>query len=62
MLALVDQGLASVWGGAFNDDAVWKAIGSPSGLRPVAMLPIGYQGEEPRPKTRRPLKDLIHEL
>ncbi len=62
MLAIVDQGLSTVWVGAFEDDAVWRAIGSPEGLHPVAMLPIGTGAMEPRPKSRRELSGLVHEL
>lgn len=62
MLALVDLGLASVWVGAFEDDAVWKVIGSPEGQTPVAILPIGYAGEKPRPTSRRELTGLVHEV
>jgi len=62
MLAIVDLGLATVWVGAFEDEEVWKAIGSPEGLHPVAMLPVGYAAMEPRPKSRRELSGLVHEL
>lgn len=61
MLAIVDLGLSTVWVGAFEDDEVWKAIGAPEGLRPVAMLPVGYAAMEPRPKSRRELSGLVHE-
>ena len=62
MLALVDLGLSSVWVGAFDDDAVWRAIGSPEGQRPIGMLPVGYAGEGPQPKSRRELTGLVHEV
>jgi len=62
MLALVDLGLASVWVGAFRDDTVWKAIGSPEGQKPVAILPIGYAGEKPQRTSRRDLTGLVHEV
>lgn len=62
MLAVVDLGLASVWVGAFQDDAVWKVIGSPAGRKPVAMLPVGYAAEAPQPASRRSLKELAHEV
>jgi nitroreductase len=62
MLAIVDLGLSTVWVGAFEDDEVWRAIGSPEGLHPVAMLPVGYAAMDPRPKSRRELSGLIHEL
>ena len=62
MLAAADQGLATVWVGAFSDEAVWKAIGSPEGVQPVAVLPIGYAGETPAPTSRRRLSSLAHEV
>ena len=60
MLAATALGLATVWIGAFDDDAVWRVIGSPAGQVPVAILPIGYPAEEPAPTARRPLEELIH--
>lgn len=41
-LAATDLGLASCWVGAFNEDAVAKAVGARSRMRPVVLLPIGY--------------------
>jgi len=61
-LAATDQGLASVWVGAFDDDEVRVALGVGTDLSPVAILPIGYAGEHPGPTSRRPLKDLVHEI
>ena len=62
MLAIEALGLATVWVGAFREEAVWKAIGSPAGLSPVAMLPIGYAGEKPEPTFRRSVEKLVHRL
>lgn len=59
-LAAAALGLGSVWIGAFDDEAVWRAIGSPKGLRPVAILPIGYPAENPPPTPRRNWKEFIH--
>jgi nitroreductase len=53
-------GLASVWVGAFDDDAVRQAIGVGEDLLPVAILPIGYAGEEPQATSRRSLASLVH--
>ncbi len=52
MLAAAGLGLGSVWVGAFDEEAVWRAIGSPEGHRPVAVLPIGYPGRAPRYRPR----------
>jgi nitroreductase len=59
-LAAADLGLGSVWIGAFDDAAVWQAIGSPKGLRPVAILPLGYPAESPQPTSRRHWKEFLH--
>ena len=58
-LAIVDLGLASVWVGAFDDEAVCQAIKSPLGLRPVALLPIGQAAERPEKTSRRPLAEMV---
>ena len=58
-LRVADLGLASVWVGAFDDDAVAAAVGAPEGLLPVAMLPIGQGAESPRPRPRRGEADLV---
>lgn len=62
MLAATDLGLASVWIGSFDEDEVHGIIGSPAGVRPVAMLPIGYAAESPLPRPRRALDDLVHRI
>ncbi len=62
MLAATAEGLSTTWVGAFDDAAVHAAIGSPEGLRPVAILPIGYPAENPGATARRRLSDLIHNL
>ena len=58
-LRVADLGLASVWVGAFDDDAVAAAIGAPEGLLPVAMLPIGHAAESPAARPRRGPTDLV---
>ncbi len=60
MLAATALGLASVWVGAFPEQAVAKSLALPAAYRPVALLPIGYPAETVEPRTRRALKDLVH--
>ncbi len=59
-LAAAALDLASVWVGAFNEDAVRKAIGIGQDLLPIAILPIGYPGEFPETTSRRSLSGLAH--
>jgi nitroreductase len=58
-LAAADLGLASCWVGAFNDEAVIKAVNAPRGLRPVAILPIGEALDMPDRPPRRPASELV---
>ena len=60
MLAAGELGLGTVWVGAFDEQAASQALRIPQGLRPVAMLPIGYPAENPEATPRRPLSDLVH--
>ena len=62
LLAATALGLASVWVGAFDDEAVRQATGMLKGHVPVAILPVGYAAEVPEPTARRPLSDLVHEV
>lgn len=61
-LAATALGLSSVWVGAFFEREVLKILGNPEGLRPVAIIPIGYSAEEPFITGRRKLKDIVHEV
>ncbi|MCS7254191.1 MAG: nitroreductase family protein [Armatimonadota bacterium] len=59
-LAATALGLGSCWVGAFDDDAVARAINATRGMRPVAILPIGYPAEQPWATPRRSLDDIVH--
>jgi nitroreductase len=61
-LAAKAQGLDSVWVGAFDEKVVSDVLHLPQELRPIILLPVGYAGKEPRPRPRRDLRDLIHEI
>ncbi|MEK6589312.1 MAG: nitroreductase family protein [Nitrospinota bacterium] len=52
MLLAYEQGLGSVWVGAFIEEQVIKILNIPAHLRPVAIVPIGYPDEEPIPPPR----------
>jgi nitroreductase len=59
-LAATSLGLATVWVGAFDDEAVRNAIGVDQDLVPVAILPVGYAAEHPDAGPRRSLEDVVH--
>ncbi|MBL7199539.1 MAG: nitroreductase family protein [Anaerolineae bacterium] len=59
ILAATDLGLGTCWIGAFNPDAAREVLGLPEGVEPVAFTPLGYPADEPRPKKRAELSDLV---
>jgi nitroreductase len=59
-LAAYSMGLGTCWVGAFREDQVEKTLKTPAGIRPVAIIPVGYPAEKPSPRSRRSLKQIIH--
>jgi len=61
MLAATALGLATVWVGAFDDEAVRAALDLRKSWLPVAILPVGHPAEASPATSRRELSDLVHE-
>ncbi|HID17560.1 TPA: nitroreductase family protein [Candidatus Bathyarchaeota archaeon] len=61
LLAAHGLGLGACWVGAFREAEVARVIGAPAGVRPVAIVPIGFPREKPKAPPRRSLKEIIHE-
>lgn len=59
-LAATDMGLGTCWIGAFREEPVKKLLKIPDGVKPVAIIPVGYPAEQPNPRPRRPLNEIIH--
>jgi nitroreductase len=59
ILAATDLGLGTCWVGAFDKDVAVEVFGLPDDLEPVVMTPLGYAADQPEPKERRPLSDLV---
>ena len=60
LLLAADNGLGACWVGAFNEYDVSKALGLPSHVRPVAIIPIGYPQSKVTSSSRVDIKKLIH--
>lgn len=60
LLTAYSFGLGTCWIGAFNEDEASKAVRAPKGIRPVAMIPVGYPNRTPSPRGRRSLSQIIH--
>ena len=59
-LAATALGLGTCWIGAFREEPVKKLLKIPDGVRPVAIIPVGYPAEQPSPRPRRPLNEIVH--
>ncbi|MDH5200413.1 MAG: nitroreductase family protein [Candidatus Bathyarchaeota archaeon] len=60
LLTATANGLGSCWIGAFDEGRAADALGLPEGVRPVAIVPVGYPAESPRQRPRRPVKQVTH--
>ncbi len=59
ILAATDIGLGTCWIGWFEEAPVRKALRIPKSKAVPIMVTVGYAAEEPGPRPRKPLKDLI---
>ncbi len=60
LLTAYSLGLGTCWVGAFNEDEAKKALKTPDGMRPVAMIPVGYPNKTPSQRSRRPLNKIVY--
>jgi nitroreductase len=59
-LFLHSKGLGSVWVGAFDETKAAAALGTPSHVRPVAIVPVGYPAEKGLRRKKLPNEKLVH--
>jgi nitroreductase len=59
ILAAADQGLGTCWVAAFDPSAAREVLGLSENEEPVAFTPLGYPADEPKPKKRKALSDLV---
>ncbi len=59
-LAAYALGLGTCWVGSFSEAKTRKLLELPLNVRPVAIIPVGYPAEKPKPRNRRPLTDIVH--
>ena len=58
-LQAADLGLGTCWIGDFNPRAAREFLGLPDDVQPVAFTPLGYPLDQPLPKKRKDLEDLV---
>jgi nitroreductase len=59
MLAAVEEDLGTCWIGAFSQQAVKSLLNIPEKYKVVALLPIGFPAESPKPKSRKSLEQVF---
>ena len=59
ILAAHSLGLGTCWIAAFDPAAARDVLGLPDGVEPVAFTPLGYPADQPRPKKRKDMSDLV---
>lgn len=60
LLAAYSHGLGTCWVGAFKEDGAREILNIPHGIRPVAIISIGYPAEKPSPRNIRPINQIVH--
>lgn len=58
-LAAAALQLGTCWIGAFYEDKVKEILGVPPEVRVVALMPVGYPAEEPEPRPRKKLEEIV---
>ena len=59
ILAAASLGLGTCWIGAFDPTAAREVLGLPDGVEPIVLTPLGYPADQPRPKRRKALSELV---
>lgn len=59
LLAVHDIGLGAVWVGAFEEEPVNDLLDLPGHVRPVAIIPVGHPAQQPEPRRRREISDIM---
>jgi nitroreductase len=59
-LAAYSLELGTCWIGAFSEEEAREILKIPYGVRPVAIVPVGYPAESPPPRSRRPISQIVH--
>lgn len=59
-LTAYSLGLGTCWVGAFREEETRKILKIPRGIRPVAIIPVGYSAEAPAPRMRKSISQIVH--
>lgn len=60
LLTAYSMGLGTCWVGAFSEEEVKRVLDIPSGVRPVAIIPVGHVTANPPKHPKRPINEIVH--
>jgi nitroreductase len=60
LIAAQALGMSGCWVGAFDEEKIRALFSLPGEIRPLAIVPIGYQSISTAKPQRLPLKDVVH--
>ena len=58
-LEAVNQGLGTCWVGAITPKEVHKVMNLPDNIFVQSLLPLGYPGEDPKPRPRKDISKIV---
>ena len=59
-LTAYSLGLGTCWVGAFREEETRRILKIPRGMRPVAIIPVGYPAEAPTARMRKSTSQIVH--
>jgi nitroreductase len=59
ILAAAELGLGTCWIANFNVLAACEILRLPKGIEPFLFTPLGYPADQPAPKERKPLSEIV---
>ena len=59
ILAATELGLGTCWIAAFNPAAAREVLRLPDEVEPIAFTPLGYPNDQPTPKKRKPVAEMV---
>lgn len=60
LLTAYSLGLGTCWIGAFEEDEVSDVLKIPEGVRPVALVPVGYPAKIGVLRSKRSMEQIVH--
>jgi len=58
-LQAVEEGLGTCWIGSFHQDKVKEVLNLPKEAEVVQLMTLGYPAEDPSPRPRLPLEEIV---